>query len=85
MTSASVVTAGSGYLTIHAHRSGISEGKHRSEFRYGSFTRTVTLPDMANPDDVSATYHDGILAVSVGVKTAQTDQAPRKIPVETAE
>ena len=60
------VTVGSGYLTIHAERSDRSEGKHRSEFRYGSFTRTLALPDTADEDDVTATYHDGILNLSVG-------------------
>jgi HSP20 family protein len=32
------VWAGTGYLTIRAARSGTFEGKHRSEFRYGSFS-----------------------------------------------
>jgi HSP20 family molecular chaperone IbpA len=43
------VTAGSGYLTIRAERSDKIERKHRSEFRYGSFSRTMGLPGPRGP------------------------------------
>jgi len=76
------VLVGSGDLTIRAHRSGTTEGKRRSEFRYGSFTRTMPLPDNADPDDVTAGYRDGILAISVGLKTAEADEGPRKVTVK---
>lgn len=39
--------------------------RHRSEFAYGSFARTVSLPAAANPDKVTATYEDGILEVRI--------------------
>src|SRR6266700_6797341 len=55
------VTVGSGYLTIRAERHDKTEGKHRTEFRYGSFSRSLPLPAHVNQDDVKATYHDGIL------------------------
>jgi HSP20 family protein len=77
------VTVGSGYLTIHAERSDQSEGKHRSEFRYGSFTRTLALPDTADEDDVTATYSGGILTLSVGLKEAKKESA-KKIEVKAA-
>jgi HSP20 family protein len=77
------VTVGSGYLTIHAERSDRSEGKHRSEFRYGSFTRTLALPDTADEDDVTATYSGGILTLSVGLKEARKESA-KKIEVKAA-
>jgi len=70
------VTVGSGYLTIRAERSDKIEGKHRSEFRYGSFSRVLTLPVNADEDAVTASYRDGILTVSVGLKTAE--KAPAK-------
>ena len=54
-------------LTIKAERSERSEANGRSEFHYGSFVRTVTLPAAANPDDVKATYDKGILTVDVAV------------------
>jgi HSP20 family protein len=74
------VTVGDGYLTIHAERSDKTEGKHRSEFRYGSFTRTVGLPANADEDDITAAYRDGILTISVGLKAEKTASA-KKIEV----
>ena len=37
----------------------------RSEFSYGSFTRTVSLPSAAAMKDVEATYDNGVLEVRV--------------------
>jgi HSP20 family protein len=76
------ITVGSGYLTIRAERSDKIEGKHRSEFRYGSFSRTLTLPVNADEDAVTASYRDGILTISVGLKTEQK-AAAKKIEVTT--
>jgi HSP20 family protein len=74
------VTVGSGYLTIRAERSDTTEGKHRSEFRYGSFSRTMGLPANADEDAITASYHDGILTISVGLKTEEK-AAAKKIEV----
>jgi HSP20 family molecular chaperone IbpA len=74
------VTVGSGCLTIHAERSDKTAGKHRSEFRYGSFTRSLTLPANAVEDDVTASYGDGILTVSIGLKGEK--ETARKIEVK---
>jgi len=71
------VTVESGYLTIHAERSGTTEGKHRSEFRYGSFTRSLTLPTTAKEDDITASYRDGILTVTVGLRTDKKEPAKK--------
>jgi HSP20 family protein len=58
-----------GLLTIAAERSREAreegEGTFRSEFHYGSFTRTLQLPEGITPDDVTASYADGILEVRV--------------------
>ena len=54
--------------------------RYRSEFRYGSFTRTVPLPLGASEDDVKATYKDGILDIRVPMPAELTTTA-RKIPV----
>jgi HSP20 family protein len=37
----------------------------RSEFSYGSFTRTIALPSAADMEDVVATYDNGVLDVRV--------------------
>ena len=77
------VTVESGYLTIHAERTEKTEGKHRSEFRYGSFSRTLPLPANADEDAVTASYRDGILTVSVGQK-AEQNRSAKRIEVTTA-
>lgn len=71
------ITMGSGYLTIRAERSDKTEGKHRTEFRYGSFTRSLPLPSTADEDDVTASYRDGILTVTVGLKAAKKEAVKR--------
>jgi HSP20 family protein len=73
------ITIGSGYLTIRAERHDKTENKHRSEFHYGSFTRTVTLPASADADNVSATYEHGILTITVPLTEEKT--AVKKVPV----
>jgi HSP20 family molecular chaperone IbpA len=61
------ITVRDGRLTIRAERSEKSESKGRSEFSYGSFSRTISLPPGANENDITATYDKGILTVSVAV------------------
>jgi len=38
---------------------------HRYERRYGSFTRTVGLPQGVSDDQISASYADGVLEITV--------------------
>jgi HSP20 family protein len=57
------------------------KGIRRSEFRYGSFFRAVTLPEGAKEGDVKATYKDGILEVRVPCAPAFEAEA-RKVTVE---
>ena len=71
------VTVGAGYLTIRAERHEKVEAPHRSEFRYGTFTRTLSLPDDANVDDVTATYADGILTVTIGTKHEEVESVKK--------
>ncbi len=56
-------------LTLHAERrkeeKTKTDGGFRTEFRYGSFHRTLALPRGSSAKDVSATYRDGILEVKV--------------------
>ncbi len=59
------ITVHDGQLTIKAERSEKKEANGRSEFTYGSFTRSVTLPAGANEDDIKANYDKGILTVDV--------------------
>lgn len=73
-----------GELQIQAEREAKSEHKdkdsYRSEFQYGSFLRTVTLPPGATEADVTATYADGVLEIRVPIAEAVAP-APTKIPI----
>ena len=55
------------------------EGYH-SEFRYGSFSRSVTLPAGVTQDDVQASYRDGVLEVRVPLPE-EVASGPRRIPI----
>ena len=55
------------------------KGTYRSEFRYGSFTRTVPLPAGASEKDVKATYKDGILEVRIPIDRKQAEAKKVKI------
>ncbi|GIH95788.1 Hsp20/alpha crystallin family protein [Planobispora siamensis] len=59
------ITLAGDVLTIHAERHQEETEGHRSEFRYGAFTRSIVLPAGADPKDVKAGYDKGILEVSV--------------------
>jgi len=65
------LTVDHGQLTLRAERREEKEEKdrhrQRSEFRYGSFTRSLQLPAGASEDDVKATFTNGILEVRVPV------------------
>lgn len=74
------VTVASGVLTIRAERQEKHEGRYRSEFRYGRFSRHLPLPAAADEDDIRATYRDGILEVRIGLRQHEPGPA-RQIPV----
>ena len=75
------VTVRDGQLTIKAERTQTEDTNGRSEFSYGSFSRTIMLPVGADEDDISAVYDRGILTVSV----ALTDAASEEKHVEVVE
>jgi HSP20 family protein len=75
------VTVQDGRLTIKAERTQTSESNGHSEFSYGSFVRTVSLPAGADEDDINATYDRGILTVSVPL----TEDHPTEKRVEVIE
>ena len=78
------ITLGDGALSIRAERRKETRdeenGRIRSEFRYGSYTRTVPLPDGAVESDVKASYKDGILEVVVPIDK-KTSTQPKKVAV----
>jgi HSP20 family molecular chaperone IbpA len=76
------ITVHNGELTIKAERTEKKEFNGRSEFSYGSFVRTVSLPTGANDDDIKATYDHGILTVSLGV--SEPKSAEKHIEIQSS-
>jgi HSP20 family protein len=77
------VTVRDGQLTIKAERAKESRSNGRSEFLYGSFSRSVSLPAGADEDDITATYEKGILTVSVPIP--ETEPSEKHVPVHSAQ
>jgi len=75
------VTVVKGILTIKAERREETSGKHHSEFRYGTFSRSMTLPTGADEEHIEATYGHGILEVTVKLTDKGEDKSSRTIPV----
>lgn len=57
------ITVEDDVLTVHAERREEKREKRLSEFHYGSFTRSVRLPAGSSEEDITASYHDGVLTV----------------------
>jgi HSP20 family molecular chaperone IbpA len=75
------LTVAHGVLTIHAERKEEAQTKHRTEFRYGAFVRSVRLPVNADESKVSANYHDGILEITIPL--APMESATKRIAITT--
>jgi HSP20 family protein len=75
------VTVANGILTIKAERREERSDKHHSEFHYGTFSRSVTLPAGADEEHVEAIYGHGILEVTVKLAEDTASKTARKIPV----
>lgn len=75
-----------GSLTISGERERTQEAKedrfYRYERRFGSFARTVGLPQGVTENDVTADYRDGVLEVTVRKPEAPK---PRRIQIGSGE
>ncbi|KJE22490.1 molecular chaperone (small heat shock protein) [Frankia torreyi] len=80
------ITVAEGVLSVRAERRDEKAEKtdhgYRSEFRYGSFSRSLPLPAGAKDDQVAATYKDGILEIRVPVDDRQATATTRRIEVQ---
>jgi HSP20 family protein len=74
-----------GALHIRAQRQEKTEkretGAYRSEFRYGSFVRTVPLPEDVKDDDITASYKDGILEIRAPMAAEEEKPPVTKVPI----
>lgn len=80
------IAAENGVLTISSEKKEEREEKEkeytRKEFSYSSFSRSFTLPENANEDDIQANYTDGILKLEVGKKMIGQPKAKKAIEVK---
>lgn len=72
-------------LTVRGERKLESETKeenyHRIERSYGTFTRSFTLPNTVNPEEVKAGYAKGVLTILLGKRA---EARPKQIKVDVA-
>jgi HSP20 family protein len=78
------ITLHNGVLTISGEHKADQEeergGYHVRERRYGSFRRSMTLPEGVDESKIHARFEDGVLEVTV--ENAAIEQAPKHIEIE---
>jgi HSP20 family protein len=57
------------------------QGYYRLECGYGSFTRSLTLPDGVDPDGISASFDAGVLEISI---PKPEQKKPRSVQINVA-
>jgi HSP20 family protein len=79
------ITVSGDQLTIRGKRERQHEQKGRDfihrEVTYGSFERVVKLPSGVNPDQIKASYNNGVLELGV---TLPEQSQTRKVPIQSA-
>ncbi len=70
-------------LTIKGERSVDKEVKEENYYRrersFGSFQRSFTLPAAINPDNIKATYKDGILEIEI---PKPEEKKPKQVTID---
>ena len=78
------VTVENGVLTLSGERKQEKEEKskrfHRVERSWGRYQRSFALPPGANPEQVSAQFKNGVLAITIG-KTDEAKEQRRKVEI----
>ena len=79
------ITATGDYLTIRGKREQQREEQGRNfihrEVTYGSFERVVKLPGGVDPDQIKASYHNGVLELNVPLPE---QVRTRKVPIQSS-
>lgn len=79
------ITVDNGTLTIKGEKRLSGDVKeeqfHRIERRYGTFSRSFSLPQAVDPGKVAAEYKNGVLTVKLPLRE---EARPRSIKVEVA-
>lgn len=80
------ITVENGLLTISGERRSETKsekkGRHLSEMQYGSFSRTIPLPEGVSEKDVTASYRDGILEVRLTLAQPVPAKPAARIPIK---
>lgn len=75
-----------GYLTISGEVQEEKEDKDekytRKEFAYSTFSRSFSLPENVNNEDISAQYADGVLKVTLPKKKTEEGKPTKQIAVQ---
>jgi HSP20 family protein len=78
------VQLANGMLTIKGEKTEEKEektkGRYVSERRYGSFRRTLQVPDGVDADKIEASYKSGVLTVTLP-KSPEAQKKGKTIPV----
>ena len=61
-----------------------SDHFHRSEFRYGSLTRSVPIPKGIDESKIAATYKDGVLEIRLAMPVRSSSEGTHRIEVHRA-
>jgi HSP20 family protein len=74
-----------GTLTISGERKAEHEQRERGWYRiersFGSFNRSLTLPDGVDPDRIAASFSDGVLEVRI---PKPEERKPRRISISSS-
>jgi HSP20 family protein len=74
-----------GTLTISGERKAEHEQRERGWYRiersFGSFNRSLTLPDGVDPDAIDASFSDGVLEVRI---PKPAERKPRRISISSS-
>ncbi|HLG85541.1 MAG TPA: Hsp20/alpha crystallin family protein [Bradyrhizobium sp.] len=60
-----------------------AKDRYVSERRYGSFRRTLRVPESVDPDKIEASYKSGVLTITLP-KSAEAKDKQKTIPIKAA-
>ena len=69
-------------LTIQGERQEQREGRGYSERTYGSFYRSIPLPEGVNTDGAQARFQDGVLEVTIPMPKHEEQQKQKRLEIQ---